>query len=577
MAKKEQDVKDLLRQLAASGDGNKSPQQAVESTPTEEEAVAPCFEALFALTGPLGLEFQRQSAPYVVSRIHASGVAVGLGISPGDQLVAVAEEDVTQVPWSDLVQRLGQRPVVVRFRRAQTKEDGEGSGLISSVSSVGSALLTKAMIAVPGKAGETPDGTAAATARLQSEVERLATLLRARDEEVADLGNRLDQSASALKVLEAGSGAAADTARIVQEREASLQQVRQLQTRLETTEQDAAQLRVDRDVAVEGRAEGARLLTESRLQVAALSERHQSLMTQFQTLSSNCESLSLETEQKAGLEGQVQELVRMNAQWQEAHQNLTSESESLRERAVELHRLQAENAQLRQFREACSVLEHELSQADGGLEALRTEVVQLQYGRNTDQATISRLQALLTSMEESGESQAGQLEAELLARSSECTALRRQVEDQRARLQELLRTQGDCQAAAEAGRALQSENETLRQDLGKARKEHTALSGVVEQCIAKLEKESRERPHLTDKRMVTQMLAAYLEQRDNPRQQQEIMVKMADLLGFTTAEREQVGLSQRRRALLGQEDEPVGIVDLTDRFVDFLIEESEGV
>jgi len=74
--------------------------------------------------------------------------------------------------------------------------------------------------------------------------------------------------------------------------------------------------------------------------------------------------------------------------------------------------------------------------------------------------------------------------------------------------------------------------------------------------------------------MVTQMVAAYLEQRDNPRQAQEIMAKMADLLGFTTTEREQVGLTQRRKTLL-EHQEPASLSDLADGFVDFLLEESE--
>ncbi|CAK9114768.1 Uncharacterized protein SCF082_LOCUS53140 [Durusdinium trenchii] len=95
-----------------------------------------------------------------------------------------------------------------------------------------------------------------------------------------------------------------------------------------------------------------------------------------------------------------------------------------------------------------------------------------------------------------------------------------------------------------------------------------------------MEVDSRERPFLVDKRMVTQMLAAYLEQRDHPGPQQEIMAKMADLLGFSTSEREQVGLSQKRKGPIASE-EPANLADLTDRFVDFLMEEpwvdSEGI
>merc|ERR1712060_767934 len=135
---------------------------------------------------------------------------------------------------------------------------------------------------------------------------------------------------------------------------------------------------------------------------------------------------------------------------------------------------------------------------------------------------------------------------------------------------------GDSQKAAEEGRNLKTENTDLRKDLVAAQQEVQTLNSVVERCVEKLEQDGRERPHLVDKRMVTQMLAAYLEQRDNPTASQEIMSKMADLLGFTTAEREQVGLSQRRRTLLEQQVDPASLAELTDRFVDFLLEESEG-
>ena len=45
-------------------------------------------------------------------------------------------------------------------------------------------------------------------------------------------------------------------------------------------------------------------------------------------------------------------------------------------------------------------------------------------------------------------------------------------------------------------------------------------------CAHACLEESRERPFLVDKRMVTQMLAAYLEQRENPGPQQELLICM---------------------------------------------------
>lgn len=197
-----------------------------------------------------------------------------------------------------------------------------------------------------------------------------------------------------------------------------------------------------------------------------------------------------------------------------------------------------------------------------------------QQQREADAATIGRLQATLEALQDNGESQASQMEAELLERSRECSALRREAEQHRRRAEELARWQQETAEAAKLNSSMREENATLRQQLEASQQEQHSLNAVVERCLTKMEQDSRERPHLVDKRMVTQMVAAYLEQRDHPRQQQEILTKMADLLGFSTSEREQVGLLRKRKALLDQE-ESGGFADLSDRFVDFLLEESE--
>jgi len=569
LSQRDEEVKSLLRQLAAVGDGCPPVQEpaAVE----DPSGAVTVFEVMFALEGALGLEFQRLAAPYIVSQVHADKVATGLGIVPGDELIAVAEESVEDAPWEVLVQRLSGRPVVARFRRDPGRP--EEGGFISSVSSVGTTLLSRARGAVPRPSGA---GAEPQDARLQAEAERLATLLRARDAEVLELGKRLEQREGAVRLLEAGGAGAAEASRLVQEREALAQRARELEEGLGRAGRQAQELQAERDRLGERCAEEARQKEEQQQRAGALAERCSSLMAQFESLRETCQSLSLDSQQKAGLEGQVQELTRMNAQWQQLHQNQTSEFEGLRQRTQELQQLEAEVLQLRQCKEACGRLERQLREAEERLEASSADSARCQDERRSEHATIQRLQALLESMEERGESQAGQLEAELLAQRRESAALHRQTEEQQLRIEELLRGRRECREAAEEGRALKTESERLKQDLATAQLEHTKLNGVVEQCIAKLQKESQERPHLVDKRMVTQMLAAYLEQRENPRQQQEIMSKMADLLGFTAAEREQVGLAQRRRTLLEQQDEAAGLADLTDRFVDFLFEESEG-
>jgi len=516
-----------------------------------------------------------------VAQVHATGVANGLGINSGDELVAVGDVDVTTANWAELVQRLSTRPVVARFCRkptAQQSEAGQDSGGL--LSSVGSSLLTVARNAVPVKAANAPVAVEPNDSRLQCELERLSTLLKARDREVAELLGKLGQREEALRILEAGDaaagGALVDAARFAQERLALSQQVEQLQARADEAEGAADALREQFARAKEQCAEEARQKEEQRSQATALAEQCDTLMKQFESLRATCQNLSLDAQGKAELEGQVQELMRMNAQWQHAHHALSSESEGLRQRAENLQQLQAEVEQLRRVEATCVALQSRLHEAEGQIEAAREEAEHLNNARQSDYETIHRLQALLDSMHETGESEAGQLETELLERSRECAALRRQSEEHRRRVDELLQWQSDMREIAEEGRALKSEVTTLKQDLATCCEEKRALSGVVDRCVEKLERDSRERPHLVDKRMVTQMVAAYLEQRENPRQAQEIIAKMADLLGFTSAEREQVGLSQQRRTLAQLLEEPASLADLSDRFMDFLLEEAEG-
>merc|ERR1712137_424731 len=105
--------------------------------PESEAPVATAFDVMFALEGPLGLEFERLSAPYVVLQVHMSGVAVGLGISPGDELIIVDGEPVAELAWKELGKRLSKRPIVARFPAFSNFQE---SGFISSVSSVGNSL-----------------------------------------------------------------------------------------------------------------------------------------------------------------------------------------------------------------------------------------------------------------------------------------------------------------------------------------------------------------------------------------------------------------------------------------------------
>jgi len=221
VSQKDQEVKSLLRQLAALGDYRGDAQQRPEAVASAAQAEATTFEVMFALQGSLGLEFQQLSAPYVVNKVHDNGVASGLNIAPGDELIAVADSPVNEAPWADLVQRLGSRPVVARFRRAAAvgqvrPEAAQEGGRGFSLSSIGSSLLTGALVPAAREAQQPPQDSS----RLQAEVERLGTLLKARDGDVAEVEGRLRQREEALRLLEAGDANAAGLAGLAQEREA---------------------------------------------------------------------------------------------------------------------------------------------------------------------------------------------------------------------------------------------------------------------------------------------------------------------------------------------------------------------
>jgi len=280
--------------------------------------------------------------------------------------------------------------------------------------------------------------------------------------------------------------------------------------------------------------------------------------------------------QQMSLEQQVHELTQMNAQWQQAHYHLSQEVELLRHRTMEFDQLKAEVLQLRSGRYEVGRLQDQVRDAETAMQEAQLEAAKLREASESHRGTIQRLQSALESLGDSGEARCDDLEVQLLESQREVSSLRRELEEQRRRAEELRMSQQASAEATELGERCQRENESLKEQLAAALREKEQLSGIVERCVEKLEKESRERPHLIDKRMATQMIAAYLEQRENPKEQQEILAKMADLLGFTAAEREQVGLVQRRRRINPDAEEPSDFNDLTDRFVEFLYEESEG-
>lgn len=423
------------------------------------------------------------------------------------------------------------------------------------------------------------------SARAQAEAGRLGALLRAREEELAETRARaeaeqaalqglLAQREEAIRLLQGSTEGGGDLAQLAQEKAALAQRVDQLQGLLGEAGRGSEELKAAGERLSAERDQAVKQRDEYQQQVHALNDRCASLMTQFESLRQTCQNLSLEAQQKTGLEGQMAELMRMNAQWQQVHQSVNEEAETLRKRSAAHEQLQQEVEQLREVQEVCRLMDLRLREAETQAEELRAGHDRHQAERADDRDTIRRLQTTIECIQENTDSEAGRLEAELLERTRECGTYRRDVEELRRRVEELVKEQLSWREDAGASRQLREEIVQLKADLEKAEEEKVALNGVVERCLEKLHREGQERPHLVDKRMVTQMLAAYLEQRDNQKRRDEVMAKMADLLGFTAGEREQVGLLQKRKSL-SLEPEPLSFEELTNQFVDFLHEEVE--
>ena len=120
---------------AAAPDKTPPRQREVEAA----AAAATTFELKFALTGPLGIEFNEFEYPYIVSKVHEGKVASSFDIRPNDELISVKNEILTEKhDWESMVKLLSERPVAVVFKRppaGSSSVTGSGSGWMSSMTS----------------------------------------------------------------------------------------------------------------------------------------------------------------------------------------------------------------------------------------------------------------------------------------------------------------------------------------------------------------------------------------------------------------------------------------------------------
>ncbi|CAE7681689.1 unnamed protein product [Symbiodinium sp. CCMP2456] len=137
-----------------------APESTVEPLPRLSEVPQPPplrrIDLVFEQKGSLGIEFKELAAPFVIEQVHSTGLAYNRDLQKGDQLILVGGEDVTQLAWDELVQKLGPRPVLVTFERPDAVEEEPAptsfmSGFGSTMRSLGGSVMEPFG---PGRAGD---------------------------------------------------------------------------------------------------------------------------------------------------------------------------------------------------------------------------------------------------------------------------------------------------------------------------------------------------------------------------------------------------------------------------------------
>ncbi|CAE7410638.1 unnamed protein product, partial [Symbiodinium necroappetens] len=126
-----------------------APESTVEPLPRLSEVPQPPLrriDLVFEQKGSLGIEFKELAAPFVIEQVHSTGLAYNRDLQKGDQLILVGGEDVTELAWDALVQKLGPRPVLVTVERPDAVEEEPPptsfmSGLGSTMRSLGGSVM----------------------------------------------------------------------------------------------------------------------------------------------------------------------------------------------------------------------------------------------------------------------------------------------------------------------------------------------------------------------------------------------------------------------------------------------------
>eukprot|EP00397_Hematodinium_sp_SG-2012_P001540 GEMP01001543.1.p1 GENE.GEMP01001543.1~~GEMP01001543.1.p1 ORF type:complete len:1430 (+),score=500.16 GEMP01001543.1:353-4642(+) len=470
------------------------------------------YDVTFALDGPLGLEFKNAvRPPYVVTKIHPGCVASDLNIQAEDELTKIGMEPVP-LKWGDFVAKMATRPVVATFRRSDA---GGGAGTNTTY------LDKMKKMNLWGK-------SASDSARLQ--------------EELLDAKRQRDEAQNILKstedVLSTLMQKGADG--VVEEALASKQ-------KLEKQMRDAVEE-----------------LEAEKHKYSAQAQQYASLLQQFEALQSTSAQLRADAEEKQRLQAEVTRLEHVNNQWQVAAQAQKDKLSDLHDAHAELEGKQKHGSYDPEMRLRLQEAEQKNRAVAQNLE----DVLQLNQEK---EAEIEQLQSMLETFKEEQMFGEGRDNAELEVQLSENRELRRRLDELRAQMQknvEVRQGRDDryFEMEAEVGK-LRTETEMLQPENIRLREELRNAQDVSHQAIAKLRRDMEDRPFLIDKRLCVQMLMQYFSAPYDTRA--EILCRMADSLGFTQEDREQLGIKKR---VLGRNDRNSG--NFGDAFLDFLQEEA---
>ncbi|CAD7934230.1 unnamed protein product [Amoebophrya sp. A25] len=279
------------------------------------------------------------------------------------------------------------------------------------------------------------------------------------------------------------------------------------------------------------------------------------------------------------LRSRVGELEDYNIKWQQRHDKQGREMERLKNWVNE-HKPDAH--ELKEAREAATrvaALETELQELRTAQTDLQNRNTEVQKALEHEQGINKKLQLTIDTVQGDHGSEIDRLEASLAQANKQKRTFQSQISELEESLQKRRVTQTQ---ESERLNSEKSRVDELEKELAKVRESCTALIGerdhfskLVDQCFEKMKRESEDRIFQVDRRVVCDSLTQYCKvdrvlgrslfegvlhitgsgarqyrpkmeaiEEENHTQKQEILSRLADSLGFSADEREQVGLNR---------------------------------